>query len=1031
MGARTGERAWGEMPLEFRVLGPLEVYASGERVRIGGARQQKLLALLLLTRDHEVSVARLIEMLWRDPPASARQQLHNAIGALRRSLGDADAEVRLIRSETGYRLELPASALDTHRFLSAVRDAKKSEEAGDPARASELLQRALDLWRGDAYSGLDGNAIRSAAANLDEKRLGCVEDLLAFRLRCGESASLVGELSQLVAEHPLRESLRGTLMLALHRSGRQADALAVYEEVRRLLADELGLDPGQRLREIHLAVLSGTADVPAESVDFGTVDRRKGFGRSYLPHDTTSFSGRAIELVALVEGTKHVLPTALVISAIDGMGGVGKTTLAIHLAHQVASDYPDGQYFIDLRGFSPGVDPVSPEQALGMLLLDSGVAPELVPADVDRRSALWRSHMAGQRALLVLDNAVDAEQVTPLLPGTAGVLVVVTSRRKLTALEGATPLSLDVMTEEDGVSLFTAVVGADRTKGEPEAVRAAVELCGRLPLAIKIAAARLKGRATWKVADLIDRLNTQKRRSLFLEADGKSVMAVLRVSYRYLSKEHQLFFLLLSLHPGADFDVHAAAALGGLDIDEAASTLETLFDDNLLKQNVFGRYHFHDLVGDCAAQLLAEVDVEQEQRAALHRVLDYYLHVVHTWCEHLDPGIYRDVPQIDHTPTEVLEVDSYEEAISALNAEFANVTAAAFFAAQHGWHRHAWQLVCVLHPMLKLRNFGGKAHALYASAAEAARSAGDEFGESISLQGLAAACRVRRNVDEAAGHLSRALEQMRRVGNADREAHQTVDLGNLMYRAERLLEARDHYTTAEKLLAGSDDNRLRSAVVNNLGVISRECGEHEQALDHFRTALAMPGHSLRDRLITEVAIGVTLHHRRDHPAALHMFEHVLSQSVKDGFGYGKAAALTGMSAVSRQLGDLAAAVDHGRQGLKAAREFGFRELEFEALACLGEVFLALGDLERADQVVAEVREMSGRYRSRHYEARALEGLAHLSLARGDRETAAHQWRQAVATYPEGLVHITYACAHLASLDDPRTTCFRCERASVR
>lgn len=1012
------------MAVEFRILGPLEVYASGERIRIGGQRQQKLLALLLLYPGRVVLVDRLVDELWGEPPASVQQQVHNAVGALRRSLGTAEG-VRLVRTEVGYQLDVPDDAVDVNRFFSVMRDAKQAEELGRPQKAVELLRFALDMWRGDAFAGLGGAAIESVAANLNEKRLTCMEDLAALRLRAGESASLVGELTQLVAEHPLRESLRGSLMLALHRSGRQPEALAVYDEARRLLSEDLGLDPGRRLREVHAEVL-GIADNPTPLTrEQAPPAGLAGSSRSYLPHDTVNFSGRAAELVELVDGTKSTQPTALVISAIDGMGGVGKTTLAIHLAHQVAVEYPDGQYFIDLRGFSPAMEPVTPEQALDALLLDSGVPPELVPVDLDRRSSLWRSHMAGQRALLVLDNAVDAAQVKPLLPGTAGVLVVVTSRRKLTALEGAVPLSLDVMSKVDGISLFTSVVGVHRTESEPDAVSTAVELCGRLPLAIKIAGARLRDRTSWTVADLVGRLRTQKQRSLFFQAGGQSVMAVLRVSCRYLTPAQQRLFRLLSLHPGTDFDVNAAAAIGGLDVHEAAFALEALFDDNLLKQNVAGRYHFHDLVADCAGQLLAEAGSEEDVHASVHRLLDYYLHLAHEWCRHLDPGIYRHTPHVDHVPVEIREVASYKEAVDALNAEFTNLSAVALFAAQHDWNQHAWQLVCTLHPFLKLRNFGGKAHSLYESAASAARAAGDEFGESISLQGLSGACRERRTIVEAIQHLNRALVLMRRIGDVDREAHQTVDLGNLMFRADRMAEARDLYVKADQLLIESADTRLRSAVVNNLGVVCNELGEHQRALDHFRRALAMPGHSLRDGLTTKISIGLTQFFGGSHLAALDTFERVLDLSTADRFGYGETAALTGMSGVHRLLGNMTAAVDHGRRGLRAARQFGFREIECEALSCLGEAFLVSADIERAQQIFVEVSELAARHESIRYEARALEGQAHVSFVRGDVVSARLFWQQAIKRYPAGLIYVGYARAHLAALDNGRTTCFRC------
>jgi tetratricopeptide (TPR) repeat protein len=334
--------------------------------------------------------------------------------------------------------------------------------------------------------------------------------------------------------------------------------------------------------------------------------------------------------------------------------------------------------------------------------------------------------------------------------------------------------------------------------------------------------------------------------------------------------------------------------------------------------------------------------------------------------------------------------------------------------------------VCTLHPFLKLRNFGGKAYTLYARAVEAARAAGDEFGESIALQGLAGACKEHRTMTEAIEHLTRALVLMRLAGDADREAHQTVDLGNLMFRAERMAEARDLYVAADRLLAESDDTRLRSAVVNNLGVVCRELGEFDQAIDYFRRALGMPGHSLRDGLITEVALAIALEMKGDLRAALAAFEQVLNESAKDRFRYGEVTALAGLSSVHRKLGDLTAAVDHGRRALRSAREHGLRDSECDALSCLGEAFFLSGDLERAERVFAEVEELGERYQLVRFTARSLEGQAHLWQLRGDVAADRRCWEQAIERYPVGLVHIEYARTHLASLDRGRTTCFRCE-----
>ncbi|MFD7656951.1 BTAD domain-containing putative transcriptional regulator [Actinosynnema sp. NPDC059797] len=642
----------GVVALEFRILGPLEVRSGERSVRVGGARQQRLLALLLLSVNRVVPVERLVDELWDTAPRSARQQIHNAIACIRRTLSGDVAEVRIKWTEVGYRLDAPEASIDVNRFLGLLDKARQAEAQGHLVEAVAVLRAALGTWRGDVLTGLGGATIENAAARLHEQRLTAVEDLMSLRLRTGETGSVVGELRQLVTEHPLRDSLRISLMRALHRSGRQADALAVYDDARRTLARDLGLDPSPELQRVHADVLSGAAEpapspVPPEP---GGDSSRRRAARSYLPYDTGDFSGRSAELLELRAATGGTSPTAVTISAVDGMGGVGKTALAVHLAHEVAADYPDGHYFIDLHGFTAGMNPVPPEEALGMLLGDSGVPPELVPPTLDGRSALWRSRMAGQRILLIIDNAVNAAHVRPLLPATASALVVVTSRRKLTALEGALPMSLDVLPLEDAVTLFERIVGTKRVAAEPEAVATAVELCGRLPLAIRIAAARLRDRAGWSVAELVSRLRNHAQRVRFLEVDDRGVMAALRVSYRYLQPAQQRLFRLLSLHPGGDFDAYAAAALAVLPRDEAEQHLDSLFDDNLVKQNAAGRFHFHDLVRDCAHHLLTQEDDSTEQRAALGRLLGHDLCAAHRWCRHHCKAIHRDEPRADHVP---------------------------------------------------------------------------------------------------------------------------------------------------------------------------------------------------------------------------------------------------------------------------------------------------------------------------------------------------------------------------------------------
>lgn len=606
-------------PVCVLALGAVELWDSEKPIPVGGLRQQKLLALLILNVNRTVSVEQLIDELWDDPPGSVRQQIHNAISKLRRTLSMLAIKPRIHTTKVGYRLDMPERHIDLYEFRRLVRTA---ESSGEPTEAADHLRSALELWRGDPFLGLDSSAITTGATKLLEERLKAVESLTALRLRTGESGAAVGELKQEVATNPLCEELRAYLMVALQASGRQADALSVYEEGRRLLADEVGLDPDRRLQRLQAEILNGVDDAARLVASDDRAQPEPVTApvnepvRCYLPNTPADFTGRVAELRRLHDQTRQESSSALVISVIDGMGGVGKTTLAVRFGHEVADLYSDGQYFIDLRGFTSDVRPVTPAHALDSLLQDSGVPAEMIPPAVEGRTALWRSRLAGKRALVVLDNAVDSAQVRPLLPGTAGSLAVITSRRKLTTLEGTAPLSLDVLPSADAVAMFARIAGVNRVAPEPEAVVQAVELCGRLPLAIRTAAARLRDRHGWTVADLVARLDDQQRRGKVLTADDQEVMAVLKVSYHYLAPEQQRLFRLLSLHSGMNFDARSAATLADIGLADAEAMLDALFDDNLLRQDCTGRYYFHDLIWDCAHELRDENESRHRPPAA-------------------------------------------------------------------------------------------------------------------------------------------------------------------------------------------------------------------------------------------------------------------------------------------------------------------------------------------------------------------------------------------------------------------------------
>ncbi|VVJ16208.1 Transcriptional regulator [Amycolatopsis camponoti] len=572
----------------FELLGTLRVQRDGERVDLGGLRQQRLLAMLLLSANRVVGADRLLEAMWDgEPPVTARRQLHNAVAALRRSFGTA--KHILVKDGPGYRITVDPQDVDAHRFTRMVAAASAAASAGRATAAAEHLEAALALWTGPALSGLNNPVFEIVAARFEENRLTATERLIGLRLDGGEASALVPQLGELVSRHPLREGTRKLLMLALHRCGRTADALNAYEQGRRMLRDELGVDPGASIRELYERILRD--DLPKRRPEPAP-------GRSFLPYDTAHFTGRAEELRFL--SVSRPAGTALSILAIDGMGGVGKTTLAVRLAHQLAHRFPDGHLYIDLHGHTAGQEPLDPDAALERLLLDFGLAPDRIPRDSRQRAARWRAEVAERRVLVVLDNALDARQVRPLLPGTGKAQVIITSRRRLAGLDGVTSRSLDVFPPPDAAALFTRIAGPERTAAWPDVVAEVVALCGHLPLAVAIAACRFHNRPAWSLDDLAFRLRDRGTRLAELSLEDRSVEARLEVSYERLPAGQRRLFRALGAFDGEELDAADAALLLGQPVPEAERLLEELFDAHVLRQRAAGRYHFHDLVREHA-----------------------------------------------------------------------------------------------------------------------------------------------------------------------------------------------------------------------------------------------------------------------------------------------------------------------------------------------------------------------------------------------------------------------------------------------
>lgn len=605
--------------MEFRVLGPLTVSGDGRDLPIRGRHHPRLLAILLDQANRVVPVDRLIAGLWDGtPPESARQQIQNVVASLRRQLDDSGQRLETVGS--GYRINVAPHELDLLRCKTKESEASRLREAGRPEGAGAALRSALDEWRGPAMADLEGRMIEAAARRLEEYRLALQEEWIDIELELERDPTV--ELRQLTADHPLRQRFTEQLMLALHRSGRTPEALQLYAELRERLADALGADPGERLRDLHTAILredrSRSDAAAAPSVPLVP---------ALLPPDIAAFTGRCEELASL---DALLDADAARLAVLTGTGGVGKTTLAVRWAHLVADRFPDGQLFVNLRGFEPDSAlnraAMAPEAAAAVLLDALGVPHERIPADSESRFGLYRSMMAERRTLVLLDNAADAAQVRPLIPGGSGNVTLVTSRNPLFGLlaaQGAQAHPVEELSTVEARSLLEQRLGAARVGAEPEAVERIIERCARLPLALAVAAAKAAARPRLRLEVLVGELEAAAGLDAFSGDDAATdVRAVFACSYRGLDPEAARLFRLLGLHPGPDLSASAAASLLAGSVEDAQRSLRVLVREHLLAETVPGRYAFHDLLRAYATEL---VRGEAEREDATRRMFDHYV----------------------------------------------------------------------------------------------------------------------------------------------------------------------------------------------------------------------------------------------------------------------------------------------------------------------------------------------------------------------------------------------------------------------
>ncbi|MEU4215446.1 BTAD domain-containing putative transcriptional regulator [Actinoplanes sp. NPDC026623] len=903
-------------------------------------QQRVVLGVLALHADRPMSREQLIDAVWGETaPAYALNLLQKHISGLRRVL----EPVRLARSKSqllawtdaGYRLSLPDEALDLEIFDRRLGRAQVARTAGDLPGAARALHEALGLWRGPVLDGLSSPLLDAERDRLAERRVSAIEERIDLDMAVGHDGDLVSELHQLVARHPLRERLRALQMRALYRAGRQAEALAAYREAQQFLLDELGVEPAAELQTLHQRMLRGDPELGlpvAETVHLATPEPAPTVPRpAQLPHGMAEFTGRVAELQRLTDLVDH--EAAVVIAAIVGTAGVGKTALAVHWAHQVSDRFPDGQLYVNLRGFDPHRNPVEPSNALRGLLEAFAVPAQQIPTGLEDQAALFRSLLAGRRVLVVLDNARDSEQVQPLLPGSPGCLVVVTSRNRLSGLVagGAVSVSVDLLTAAEAEDFLARRLGAPRVAAEPGAVNDIVRVCTRLPLALAIVAARAAVYPQHSLTALAAELREDGGGldAFVGESVTSDARAVLSWSYQRLSPPAARLFRLLGLFPGGDLAVPAAASLAGVPRGEARRVLAELSGAHLLEEPSPGRYSFHELLRAYAAEQALAIESPADRHAALGRILDHYLHTAHR----AERVLYRYRPAIALDPPDpaavVLDPVDAGQALCWFLAEQAVLLAAIEHALPAGFPAHASRLAWAVTPFL---NYQGKWHDWATSlttALAAGEQLGDLAGQALTHRLLNLAHLQLELLDQADVHAGRALELFEKLGDVAGQARLHVDYSWVLDRQGDYGAALERSQVARDLFRAAGDRAGEAAALNRVGWFHSRLGRHEQALRYCHESLDM--HRALDDHPSQAdvwdALGYAHFHSGNYAEAMACYEQALGLWRELGDRYEVATTLLSLAEAQQAVGDTAASHTLFKQSIGIFDEIGHPQAE--------------------------------------------------------------------------------------------------------
>jgi DNA-binding SARP family transcriptional activator/tetratricopeptide (TPR) repeat protein len=1020
--------------LRITVLGEVGASLDGACLELGGYRQRAVLAFLIAARGDIVTTDRLVDALWpQTPPPSSLAALHAYISRLRSRFEPRRAARSrsgfIAREGPGYRLRVPADDVDAWRF---EQDLRSAAALTDPAETARILHEALAQWRGPAFAAYAAEPwARPEAIRLTELRELAREQLLAARLDCGEDAELVPEIEALVAHDPLREERWRLLALALYRSCRQADALAALRRARQTLAEELGVDPGQSLRTLQERILAAdpALDRPPDG-HRGPARRAVAAVPWQVPADVAAFAGRTAELgeldrMVFLEAPDGRSSTAVLISAVAGTAGVGKTALAIRWAHRTRDAFPDGQLYVDLRGYDPG-QPVRPADAAAGFLRALGMDGQDIPVDADERVAAYRTILHGRRMLIVLDNAATVEQVRPLLPGNRSCVVLVTSRDSLAGLvarHGARRVDLDPLPSSEAVALLEALIGG-RARADPAATATLAGQCARLPLALRVAAELAVAHPGMSLRCLVRELADEEQRLDLFDSCGDprtAIRGVLSWSCRHLPAKTARAFWLLGLNPGADFDRYTAAALASVSAAEGQRFLDALARANLIQPGRQGhpdrpsRYSMHDLLRAYAAGLASQAH-PATRRAAVTRLFDYYLGTASAALDVLFPAERHYRPRVCPPRTPSPPLTDAAAARDWLDAHRDTLVAVTAYAATSGWPGHAIRLAATVFRYLETGCHYAEAETMHTHACDAARRTGDRAAEATSHTNLGAVNWGQGRYEQAAIHHQRALTLSREADDRKGEGIAAGNLGVTHWRLGRYEQAADHLKLSLALCAG--DRTSQALALSNLGFVCQRRGRYTEAIGYHQRALDL-SRAIDDRYTEAHALsnlGALYSGQARYTLAGRHLRLALARFREAGDRKGEAEVLTEFGLLDLRRGRYQQAAEYHELALELSREIGHLPTEAAALNGTGEVLLATGLPGQAVSQHATARAVATRIGDRHEQARAHTGLARAHQASGDLGQARGHWRHALAHYTElGLPDADDARAQLEAL----------------